>query len=104
MERDPMLIVRGSVTARPDAFERVRELSLGHVLRSRAEPGCISHEVSVDCENPLRFVFFERWADRAALDAHFKVPESIGFIRGLRDLVSATEGPEIYETPELPTT
>jgi quinol monooxygenase YgiN len=93
-----MLIVRGSVTARPGGFEQVRDLALTHVLRSRAEPGCISHEVSVDCENPLRLVFFERWADRAALDTHFKVPESIAFIRGMRELVSATEGPEIYET------
>ncbi len=98
MERRHMLIVRGSVTARPDTFERLRELSLAHVHRSRVEPGCISHEVSVDCENPLRLVFFERWVDRPALDVHFKVPESGGFIRAIRELVSASEGPEIYET------
>jgi len=43
------------------------------VHRSRSEPGCISHAVHVDCENPLRLVFFEQWADRAALLAHFAV-------------------------------
>ena len=42
--------------------------------RSRKEPGCISHAVHVDCENPLRLVFVEQWADRAALLAHFAVP------------------------------
>jgi quinol monooxygenase YgiN len=91
-----MLIVTGSLTAHHDAFGRLRELSLAHVHRSRAEPGCISHEVSVDCENPLRLLFFERWADRAALDAHFKVPQSVAFIRAVRELVSASEGPAIY--------
>jgi quinol monooxygenase YgiN len=36
------------------------------------EPGCISHAVHVDCENPLRLVFIEQWTDRAALLAHFR--------------------------------
>ena len=62
-----MIVVTGSVTARPDSFDEVRRLSLEHVHRSRTEPGCISHAVHVDCENPLRLVFFEQWADRAAL-------------------------------------
>jgi quinol monooxygenase YgiN len=95
-----MLIVTGSLTARQEGFDRLLALSLEHVRRSRAEPGCISHAVHVDCENPLRFVFFERWADRAALDAHFRVPESGAFIRSVRELVSATEGPSIYEAHE----
>jgi quinol monooxygenase YgiN len=71
-----MIVVTGSVTARPDSLEEVRRLSLEHVQRSRQEPGCISHAVHVDCENPLRLVFFEQWADRAALLAHFAVPAS----------------------------
>ena len=71
-----MIVVTGSVTARVDSFDEVRKLSLEHVRRSRTEPGCISHAVHVDCENPLRLVFFEQWADRAALLAHFAVPAS----------------------------
>jgi quinol monooxygenase YgiN len=69
-----MIVVTGSVMARQDTFEQVRKLSLEHVRRSRAEPGCISHAVHVDCENPLRLVFFEQWADRAALLAPFRNP------------------------------
>src|SRR6476646_3526936 len=59
-----MIVVTGIVTARQDSFDEVRRLSLEHVHRSRGEPGCISHAVHVDCENPLRLVFFEQWADR----------------------------------------
>jgi quinol monooxygenase YgiN len=76
-----MIVVTGSVVARQDSFDEVRRLSLEHVHRSRTEPGCISHAVHVDCENPLRLVFIEQWADRAALLAHFAVPASRDFVR-----------------------
>ena len=76
-----MIVVTGSVTARQDSFDEVRKLSLEHVHRSRTEPGCISHAVHVDCENPLRLVFIEQWADRAALLAHFAVPASREFVK-----------------------
>jgi quinol monooxygenase YgiN len=84
-----MILVTGSVTAREDCFAEVRKLSLDHVQRSRKEPGCISHAVHVDCENPLRLVFVEQWADRAALLAHFAVPASRDFVRALQPLASA---------------
>jgi quinol monooxygenase YgiN len=93
-----MLIVTGSITAHTDTFDRLKAAALEHVRRSRAEPGCIGHTVHVDCENPLRLFFFEQWADRAALDIHFSVPEAKEFIRSLRGLAAASAGPTIYET------
>ena len=96
-----MIMVTGSVTAREDSFEAVRKLSLEHVHRSRKEPGCISHAVHVDCENPLRLVFIEQWADRAALSAHFAVPASRDFVRALQSLASASSTIEIYDATRL---
>jgi quinol monooxygenase YgiN len=92
-----MIVVTGSVTAREDSFDAARKLSLEHVHRSRTEPGCISHAVHIDCENPLRLVFIEQWADRAALLAHFAVPASRGFVRGLQSLAAAATTIEIYD-------
>ena len=96
-----MIVVTGSVTARADSFEEVRRLSLAHVHRSRTEPGCISHAVHVDCENPLRLVFFEQWADRNALLAHFAVPASRDFVRALQSLASEATSIELYESTRL---
>ena len=96
-----MIVVTGSVTAREDSFDEVRKLSLEHVLRSRTEPGCISHAVHVDCENPLRLVFFEQWADRAALLAHFAVPASRDFVRSLQNLADQATTIELYEATRL---
>src|SRR5947208_14137131 len=96
-----MIVVTGSVTARADSFDEVRELSLEDVRRSRSEPGCISHAVHVDCENALRLVFIEQWADRAALLAHFAVPASRDFVRALQPLAFAATSIELYDATRL---
>ncbi|MDB5704849.1 MAG: antibiotic biosynthesis monooxygenase [Sphingomonas bacterium] len=92
-----MIIVIGSVTARPDSFEELRQASLDHVHRSRTEAGCISHSVQVDCEDPMRLFFFERWSDMAALKEHFGQPGSTAFIAAARRLAAASENISIYE-------
>lgn len=92
-----MIVVTGSVVAREDSFDEARELSLAHVRRSREEPGCLSHAVHVDCENPLRLVFIEQWANRDALLAHFAVPASRDFVRTLRPLAAEPTTLEIYD-------
>src|ERR1700754_2130233 len=95
-----MIVVTGSVVARQDSLDEARRLSLEHVHRSRAEPGCISHAVHVDCENPLRLVFIEQWADRAALAVHFTVPASRDFVSALGALASGSDL-QIYDAQRL---
>lgn len=96
-----MIIVTGSVTARPDSFDALRQASLDHVRRSRTEPGCISHAVHADCEDPLRLFFFERWADMAALKDHFRQPGSAEFLMAVRILAAASETIATYEAEAL---
>jgi len=96
-----MIVVTGSVTARQDSFEQVQKLSLAHVHRSRSEPGCISHAVHVDCENPLRPVFFEQWTDRAALLRHFAVPASREFVKSLQSLAASATTIDLYDATRL---
>jgi quinol monooxygenase YgiN len=96
-----MILVTGSVVARQDSIDQVRRLSLEHVKRSRGEPGCISHAVHIDCENPLRLVFIEQWADREALLAHFAVPASRDFVRALQPLAAAASTVELYDASRL---
>ena len=92
-----MIIVTGSATARPDSFEALRQASLDHVHRSRAEPGCISHAVHVDCEDPLRLVFLECWQDMARLKEHFRQPGSAEFMTAVRSLAASSEPIAMYE-------
>ena len=92
-----MIIITGAVTARPDTFDELRAVALEHVHRSRLEPGCLSHAVYVDTENPRQLFFFETWRDRAAVATHFAVPESGAFVRAASKLAAAQVGIQLYE-------
>ena len=92
-----MIIITGAVTARTDTFDELRALCLEHTTRSRLEPGCLSHAVHVDAENPLRLFFFETWLDRAAVATHFAVPESGAFVRAASKLASEQTAIQLYE-------
>jgi len=85
-----MLIVTGSVTAKPETFDALLEAALAHVARSRGEPGCLKHGVHVDCEDPMRLFFYEEWADRAALDTHFGQEGSVAFMKAVRELCASS--------------
>lgn len=96
-----MIIVTGVIQARADTVDELRALSLEHVARSRAEPGCLEHGVAADVNDGLRLVFFERWADRAALDAHFKVPASRAFVARVAGLAAQRPRIDVYEASEV---
>lgn len=88
-----MIIVHGKVSIRPDLLAAALQLSIEHVRRSRAEPGCLEHGVTQDPEMPTQLQFVERWADKPALLAHFAVKESVDFVRALARMAAAK--PEI---------
>ena len=98
-----MIVVTGAITAKPDTFEEIKRGALEHVHRSRTEPGCLHHSVQVDCENPMRLVFVELWADKAALKKHFMVTASGEFVRHAAKLAVGAPEIAIYDATEIDT-
>ena len=96
-----MMIVTGSVVIEGGKLERALALSQQHVVRSRAELGCISHCVQIDNENPQRISFVEHWADRQALLAHFAVPAAQDFVQALLSLSFSAPIIKIYDANEI---
>ena len=92
-----MLLVTGTVLARPDTVDAVLAASLEHVHRSRTESGCLLHTVHQDVEDPLRVTFLEHWEDRASLAAHFAQPGSLQFVERVRALAAVPPVLEVYE-------
>ena len=92
-----MILVTGSVQARPEHLAEVLALSLEHVHRSRTEPGCLLHTVHQDVEDPNRVVFVEHWQDADALRTHFAVPESGQFVTALTTLSDGNPTIDIYD-------
>ncbi|MES2101893.1 MAG: putative quinol monooxygenase [Pseudomonadota bacterium] len=97
-----MIIVTGTLHARPETFAEVLALSRQHVARSRAERGCLEHGVAIDVDDPMRLVFFERWADRDAIGAHLKLPASRGFGKAVAALVDQPPTLSMFDATELP--
>ena len=97
-----MIIVTGTRHARADTLAEVLALSREHVQRSRAEPGCIEHGVAIDADDPMRLVFFERWADAQAIGAHLKLPASRGFGKAVAALVDRPPTLAMFDASELP--
>jgi|SRR5712671_3741208 len=96
-----MILVVGSIIAAEGKFEQALALSREHVLRSRTEPGCLSHDVHRDVENPYRLVFVEQWSDRTALQAHFREPTALNFVRLIKKLGGAVPQIDIYDANPL---
>jgi quinol monooxygenase YgiN len=92
-----VVIITGSILGSADSIDELIEHALEHVVRSRQEPGCLSHAVHRDVENPLRLVFVERWSDMDAVQAHFAVPASGEFVRYAAALAQAEPELQIYD-------
>jgi quinol monooxygenase YgiN len=92
-----MILITGSFVATAESYDELETLSLAHVHRSRLEPGCLAHGVHRDVENPMRLVFFEKWQDRAAVDAHFAVPASGEFVQRAIALADGSPTLEIFD-------
>ncbi len=96
-----MIVITGGLVARQETLDEALRLGIEHSRRSRAEPGCIAHNIHVDAENPLRLVFLEEWQDAAAVKAHFALPESLDFVRRYRKLAASRTPMKIYDTTEI---
>ena len=96
-----MILVTGTLVAKPDSFDRLLELSLEHVHRSRSEPGCREHGVYRDTEEPMRLHFFEKWTDAKALEDHFALASSTDFVAAATSLVAEPPTLEVYDATRL---
>ena len=96
-----MIVLIGSVLIKEGLMVEAKKLSLEHVRRARAEPGCISHDVHLDCENPNLLFFVEEWIDIVALQAHFQVPASRQFAADLSALALKAPKMKIYQAARI---
>ena len=96
-----MIIVIGSFVAKADQLDAALALSLAHVKRSRLEPGCMSHAVHLDAEDPNRLVFLEEWADMAALQTHFMMPDSRVFAKAVEAMAASRPTIQVFSAAKM---
>jgi quinol monooxygenase YgiN len=96
-----MILVTGIVTASRETIAELTRAAQEHTHRSRTEPGCISHYVAIDADDPLTLHFVERWESAEALKVHFAVAESRAFWRKLKSLAADPGHMQVYETERI---
>ena len=70
---------------RPEMAEAFETLFRAYVEPSRQEPGCIEYHMLRDQQDPSLFVFYEVWADKAALDVHSALPHMVEFFESMTE-------------------
>jgi len=66
------LTVVATFQARPGKEADLRAALLGLVRLTRKEPGCVDYDLHQSPEEPAKFLFYENWTSKAALDAHLQ--------------------------------
>ncbi len=73
------MIVEGWVRIAPDDVAKLSAAGQAMVAATRQEPGCLDYAFAADIAEPGLLRIVERWADEAALTAHFAAPHMAAF-------------------------
>jgi quinol monooxygenase YgiN len=74
-----MIVVQGEARFHADDMQMLRAAAAAMVADTRAEPGCLAYAFAEDIVDPGLVHIAERWADEAALGAHFATPHMARF-------------------------
>ena len=67
--------VIAEIVSKKEKADELRALLVPFAEKSAREPGCLVYTLMEVIGEPGRFLTFERWTDKAALDAHMVTPD-----------------------------
>ncbi|HVO05703.1 MAG TPA: putative quinol monooxygenase [Burkholderiaceae bacterium] len=73
-KKDTGYYVIAEINAKPGSESALRDLLVPFAKSSRKEPGCLVYTLMEVISEPGRFLTFERWTNKAALEAHMVTP------------------------------
>ena len=76
---EPQLTVVAELVAKPGKEVELRQELMKLIEPTRREKGCVQYDLLESADQPGRFVFYENWKSRKALDEHLQTPH----LRGL---------------------
>jgi len=81
------LVVFARIKARPGKAEALELALRSLVAPTRAEPGALDYVLHRSVDMPDTWHLYERWASRAAHDAHFEQPHMKAVLSRVPELV-----------------
>jgi len=67
--------------AAPGREDDLEEALRALVAPTRGEPGCLAYRLHRDPKQPGKFMFYEKFRDQGALDAHIASPHFQNFVK-----------------------
>jgi quinol monooxygenase YgiN len=87
-----MLLLTAFIEVLPIDRAPIRAALTAVVAATRSEEGCEEYGCYEDAEQPGRFVFVERWRDKAALDRHLATPHMADWMKVAGPKLKAARG------------
>ena len=95
-----MIQINGTIELGRSIDAATRKAIVEMVRASRAEDGCLDYAFAGDLADPDTLILFERWRDRAALDAHGKSEHMAEFQTFMAANPPKARELRVYETDE----
>jgi quinol monooxygenase YgiN len=93
-----MIVLAAKLTGKPERRLDLLQLAQSLLAPSRAEAGCLSYNFYEQQFGSNDFLFFEEWADQAALDGHFQTAHFANFTKQIPDLITGKPSIRVYTT------
>jgi quinol monooxygenase YgiN len=87
-KKDTGYYVIAEINAKPGSEGALRDLLVPFARSSRKEPGCLVYTLMEVISEPGRFLTFERWTNKAALEAHMVTPAIKAIVPKLEPLLA----------------
>lgn len=95
-----MIIITGRAKIAPANRAAFIATAETQVTNSRREAGCVSYGFFEDAMEPGAFLFYEEWADQAAVDFHFSQDYCADFMARVAELTSTPPEINIHRVAE----
>src|SRR5215813_2980631 len=87
-----MLLLTAFIEIDPRDREVLRPALSDVIAATRLEEGCAEYGCYEDTQAPGRYVFVERWRDKAALDRHLATPHMAAWMQAARGVLTSATG------------
>jgi quinol monooxygenase YgiN len=87
-----MLLLTAYIEVAPSERDAIRTALPNVIDATRAEDGCEEYGCYEDTQAPGRYVFVERWRDKAALDHHLGTPHMAAWMKVLGPRLKSAQG------------
>jgi len=94
-----MISICATLFAHPGKEKELEDILLSVLAPTAKETGTLEYKIHRALENPGRFFFYEKYADREALDTHMATPHFQELLRRLEGVIA--QEPDIVLHEEI---